>query len=198
MQIAKAQAGTVRVGDAGYPQLRTEYFGAGGSGMKKLGAGRPHKYQPINGSSGTVLVVALGIMLVACGRSDDASRTSPSAPAIEAGNPRCRLPLTHWRSISGDLDLSGRRGISLLVDNRGFPVWNGINVDWDTVNLYAKHDAGLKPRKHLIFQSDPSRSCAQLTQDLVTLAKRFECNPQRCEFGLHHVQSTVVTLPPFH
>lgn len=147
------------------------------------------------------LLLAVSFTLLACCGQPHEERL------VLVGDAECRLPLANWRLISGHVDLGSLTGspqdfadrdtLTILFDDKGYPVLNGNTTDWEHANAYVQMEARQVPRKRLTIVADAGRPCEQLVESLRNLNKRFDCRPDRCEFAVKRIESLVRDpLPP--
>jgi hypothetical protein len=97
------------------------------------------------------------------------------AALLSISQAACSLP-PQWGT--GSQAPGGDRNVILVLGNR--PVWNGVAIDLDTLDMYVEAAAGLHPRPALILEAAAAQDCATLRGFADRIARHGRCTPPRC------------------
>jgi hypothetical protein len=130
------------------------------------------------------------LILAACDsqpNAPSAARSSP-APAVQAGEGACRLPLRHF-NLAGHHELTGSRlGVPtdlVGIDQEGRLSWNNSPVGARQLGEYmekAAASAAASPPYFLLVRPERHAPCAAVQQVLSAAVRLRRCSVPQCSF----------------
>jgi hypothetical protein len=86
------------------------------------------------------------------------------------------------------------RNFVLVIDER--PVWNGVPIDFQTLDLYVETVADMRPRPVLVLEGAAAKNCATLLIIARRIEQRGRCTAETCVVSYRPISPKERDIPP--